>query len=396
MKTRFLIVAAFLFIAFASRTGFALAHDRTLSYSSWHISAQLATVVLTLNEVDVASLKLADSERTLDEYVISHLTLLADGKPCVVESRPRRLTGPAGRIRFQWNVVIPVGAPLDIRGDLFAESNPGHLHFACLNQTEGVTEHVLTSDERLWHIESGNLNSRRATPTRFNDYLLLGVKHIWSGYDHLVFLFALLLSGGMFSGLVRVVTGFTIGHSITLGMAAVGVLRPQGAPIEALIGVSIILVAVENVWLLDRENRLLPITTILLLAVLGGWSCAGFGRIPALCWAGMIVFLSCYYPLLHRSATTESARWIVALIFGLVHGFGFASVLQEAELPSDKLLGALVGFNLGVETGQLALVAIVWPWLLVALTRWRAAVVEVGSAFALLLGVYWMLGRNFL
>jgi hypothetical protein len=396
MKTRFLLRAALTVLTVASLSGLAFAHDRTLSYSSWHISAQQATVTLTLNEVDVASLRLADGERALDQYAISHLTLLAGGKPCAVKSRPLRLTAPEGRIRFEWNVAIPAGAPFDIRSDLFAEGASGHLHFATLHQNDGVTERVLTSAERLWRIESGDLTSVKATPTSFNDYLLLGVKHIWSGYDHLVFLFALLLSGGLFRDLVRVVTGFTIGHSITLGLAALDVFRPQSAPIEALIGLSIVLVAVENVWLLELDNRLLPITTISLLAVLGGWSCAGFGRIPALCWLGMIVFLSCYYPLLHRSAATESARWIVALIFGLVHGFGFASVLQEAELPANKLVGALVGLNLGIEAGQIALVAVVWPGLRVALTRWRAVVVEVGSAFALLLGVYWMLGRNYL
>ncbi len=399
MNSRALRRVTLAVLGFAVLPGLTSAHDRTTSYSSWRISTQRAKIVLTLNEADAESLKLADREDALDQYAMSRLALLADGKPCAVASPLRRLATSAGRIRFEWSVAIPANTALDIRSDLFAEGGSGHLHFASLHQTQtdGVTERVLTSAERSWRIESnGSFTLEKTMPIRFIGYMLVGVEHILSGYDHLVFLFVLLLSGGTFRALVRVITGFTVGHSITLGLAVLGVIRPQSAQIEALIGLSIVLVAVENVWLLGRTDRLLPVTTISLLAVLGGFANAGFGRIPALCWFGMVVFLSCYYPLLHRSAAAESARWVVALIFGLVHGFAFASVLQEAEVTADRLVGALLGFNLGVEAGQIAVVAVAWPMLCFAMARWRDSVIEVGSAVALLFGVYWMAGRNYL
>jgi hypothetical protein len=372
------------------------AHDRTTSYSSWRLSSQQAKVVLTMSEVDVASLRLPDGEAALAQYARSHLILLAAENSCPVEGPTRRLPASAGRIRLEWLIAVPGGSALDIRSDLFGEINSGHLHFASLHQQDGVSERVLTSTEKSWRIESdSDSTSKPALSTGFRDYVRLGIGHIATGYDHLVFLFALLLAGGTFGIVVKVVTGFTIGHSITLALASLNIVRPQSEPIEALIGLSIALVAVENVWLLGRGNRLLPIATILLLAALGICAGAGLGRIPMLCWLGMVLFLSCYYPLLDRGSAAESARWAVALIFGLIHGFGFASVLQEAELPTDRLAGALLGFNLGVEAGQITLVAVAWPLLRIALARWSEQVVQMGSAAALCLGVYWMVARNY-
>jgi hypothetical protein len=110
------------------------------------------------------------------------------------------------------------------------------------------------------------------------------------------------------------------------------------------------------------------------------------------------LFAGCYFGLLARAERPAGLRATVALLFGLVHGFGFAGVLAGLGLPRARLLPALLGFNLGVEAGQLTAVAIAWPLLRMAFRRgerWRLALVDYGSASALAVGVFWFVSRAF-
>lgn len=149
-------------------------------------------------------------------------------------------------------------------------------------------------------------------------YFRLGLEHIITGFDHLLFLLALVLLVGRGWMVVRVVTAFTIAHSITLGLATLGLISVSTAAIEVLIALSIVFVAIELVT--SRSAK---------------------------------ASLTLRYP------------WLVAFLFGLLHGLGFAGALAAIGLPSDATLEALLLFNLGVEIGQLA-------FILSAITIWRA------------------------
>jgi len=246
--------------------------------------------------------------------------------------------------------------------------------------------------------EPSAAGTRESGGTTVADYIRLGIEHILSGYDHLAFLLALLLIGGGFSQVARVVTGFTVGHSITLGLVVLGYLRPDPAPVEALIGFSIALVAAENVWLTSRRSPVLPWAIAAALGVIAIAAEYGYGRVPALTLSGLAVFSLCYFGWLRRTSRVASLRWAIAFIFGLVHGCAFAGVLVEAGLATERLAAALFGFNLGVEAGQLAAVAVVWPVLRQLETRredWRLAVLQYGSTVVLALGVFWFVRRAF-
>jgi hypothetical protein len=141
--------------------------------------------------------------------------------------------------------------------------------------------------------------------------VLLGVEHILTGWDHLLFLLGLLLPGGGVLALAKIITAFTVAHSITLSLAVLDVVTLPDRLIEAVIALSIAAVAAENVFL----------------------------------------------------RTTVRRRWIVSLCFGLVHGFGFSSALRELGLPAHGLLLSLGGFNVGVELGQALVVAVALPLL---------------------------------
>lgn len=154
-----------------------------------------------------------------------------------------------------------------------------------------------------------------ATPGMFSvagAFLVHGIQHIMGGFDHLLFVFGLLLLVGNGWMLVKTITAFTLAHSITLALAALGAVRLPGPPVEATIALSILLLAVE----IARKNR------------------------------GDVSF-------------TIQWPWVVAFCFGLLHGFGFAGALAEIGLPQRDLPLALFTFNVGVEIGQLMFVAVV-------------------------------------
>ena len=373
------------------------AHDRTTSYSSWYVSEGQARVVLSLSEVELTTLAFPRNRQDAPEqYAVEHLVMLADSQPCAVVRQPHRLDAPPGRVMLEWVVAIPDGKSISICRDLFVAVFPGHLHFVNLHRHEGTAQRVLAKADRCWDLGVGAFtNGSAAASTTLGGYWILGVEHIATGYDHLVFLLALLLCGGTFGSLIKVVSGFTVGHSITLGMASLGLVRPEIGPIEALIGLSIVLVAVENVWLIGSRSWLLPAVLIVLLCSQAVCAAGGFGRISSLSSFGLAIFLSCYFPLLNRNQNAKNSRWSIALIFGLIHGFGFASILEAADVPADRLPAVLVSFNLGVEAGQVMLVAFAWPLLVWALARFGTIVVELGSGATLGLGMYWLVARAY-
>jgi hydrogenase/urease accessory protein HupE len=180
-------------------------------------------------------------------------------------------------------------------------------------------------------------------------YLLTGIEHIFLGYDHVAFLIAVVLWARRLIPVIKIVTAFTIAHSITLSLAALGIVAIPSRIVEPAIAASIVFVAVENFFSRDIDRR-----------------------------------------------------WRVTFVFGLIHGFGFASALQEIGLPRNAVVPALAAFNIGVEIGQVAIVAIVLPLLgvidrLATVDRAKpvraAGLVYAVSAIISLLGGYWLFAR---
>jgi hypothetical protein len=133
------------------------------------------------------------------------------------------------------------------------------------------------------------------------------------------------------------------------------------------------------------------------LAGLAGAAARGWGAVPAATLFGLALFAWCYFELVEHATRPELLRWAVAFVFGLVHGFGFASVLIEAQLPPARLAAALFGFNVGVELGQLAVVTLGWLVLVTigsAASPMRRRVAEAGSAAICGLGLYWFVTRG--
>jgi hydrogenase/urease accessory protein HupE len=202
---------------------------------------------------------------------------------------------------------------------------------------------VFTPENRTLTLEQG------VTPfwSQVKSFVILGIEHILTGYDHLLFLLALLALGGSFRYLLKVVSAFTVAHSITLTLATLNLIYLPPRFVESVIALSIAYVAAENLW----RNR----------------------------------------------DKAERWRWLLTFVFGLIHGMGFAGILQEMAIPRSSLATSLISFNVGVELGQIAFLSVAFLILLL-LKRWSWDTwIRYGASLtAVAAGTYWFVQRAFL
>lgn len=227
---------------------------------------------------------------------------------------------------------------LSIRDDLFDVLGPDHHTLAKVETGGEIRELAFATEAREAHVSLGAHEPVRDE----GSFLRLGVQHILTGYDHLLFLGALLLRGGRFFSVFKIITAFTVAHSITLALAVLGLVAIPERLVECVIAVSIVYVALENIFFRDAPSQ----------------------------------------------------RWVVSFLFGLVHGFGFASALNPLHLPPRHLAMALLGFNLGVEAGQALVVTVLLPILVwMRASRWERRAVQTASSVVAVLGFVWFVER---
>lgn len=379
------------------------AHQTSLSYSTWELDAKGAFVRARISQLDLSRLGLAfeggaAGADPVAAYLEGHLGLSAGGIRCAATSAPTPREAPEGWTDYAWRVSCGAGGARSIESTLFLDVAPSHLHFTRVVDADGhSTERVLSEAEPRWNLPAAAA-APVAGPQRGStlvDYVSLGIEHILTGWDHIAFALALLLLAANLREVAVLATSFTAAHSVTLALATLGVVRPPAAPVEAMIGFSIALVAAENVWIVSGRGRAVPFAIAAgLLALLAAPVCT----VPRLALAGLALFSLCHFGWLALSQRPAALRAAVAFAFGLIHGFGFAGVLAQLELPREHLVPALFGFNFGVELGQLSVVAVAWPllWALARAGGARAAALaaEAGSAAVCGLGVYWFLVRS--
>jgi hypothetical protein len=387
-------LAALAALAWAGSAG---AHARSMSYSTWQLTRDGARVELRIKAIELTR---EPPEHAWTRVLPEELRLFAGGAPCRAEEARRPATAPEGWAVFRWSVACGPG-PRRIESALLQGIAADHTHFLRIDPPPddpgaGLRERVLVTDrDGPFELEG---DAGESAPDTLLAYVGLGTLHIATGWDHLAFVIALLLLAGSLREVAGLVTGFTLGHSLTLGLAVLGVVRPDAVAVEVLIGFSIALVAAENGWLLAQRDRIVPIaigSSLVLAAALAG---LGVGELGAVAWSGLALFTACHFGLLRQAARPAMLRAGIAFAFGLVHGFGFAGILMELELPASKLVLALFGFNAGVELGQLAVVGAAWP-ILYGLSRLRGPAhrltAEVASAAIFGLGLFWVVSRNF-
>jgi hydrogenase/urease accessory protein HupE len=287
-----------------------------------------------------------------------------------LETRVELVAGDSVNIRCVYP--RPAAGRLTLRAIKLATLPPGHRQFVMISDAQGATLAGKLLSAKDDHMEiTLDVVEIRSTPAQvplhqpeaagapaathriappeslFFEFLRLGVRHIWTGYDHLLFLFALLVVCRSFRSIVAIISCFTLAHSATLALATLNIVNLPSRITEPAIAASILFVGVENILCRGAEPR----------------------------W-----------------------RWVLTLAFGLIHGFGFASVLRERGVGAggQGVAMPLFTFNLGVEIGQIAIASVVLPiiWLLRKNEWFARSGVPVLSALVAAAGLYWFLART--
>jgi hypothetical protein len=296
-------------------------------------------------------------EQEIAGLLLNKISLGSPGAPCSLDPGPIALDLRGG----EYFMILPLsglckttGGLLQAGYDLMFDIDPQHRGLIDVRRDNEVYSGVTTPTTKVLQFGAGTENLRDTILA----YIHQGAHHIWIGYDHILFLVTLLLPAvlnrmknkwlpvddlaGAFWGIAKVVTAFTLAHSVTLSVAAFGIVELPPRLTESTIAASVMVAAINNI-----------------------------------------------YPVITRRL------WVVAFVFGLIHGFGFASVLTEFGLPPDRKLVALISFNVGVELGQLAIVAALLPVLFFArrTIAYTSVVIPVGSIVISTIALIWFIER---
>jgi HupE / UreJ protein len=259
----------------------------------------------------LSALEVTAHQKDIQKFLSEKIRLTASGqkndtltiKSTIAKKLPSNLTATPdthSSLLLQYHWVEPVNQ-LQMHYDLFV---PGVSTARCLVQVfrnDRVDNFVFTPDSKNAALIDIPINQK------ISSFVRLGIEHIWTGYDHILFLISLLMLGGELGYLLKVVTAFSLSHSVTLFLAALNIISVPSRWVEIAIALSIAYIASENLW--QKEPK---------------------------------------------------ARWQLAFAFGLIHGLGFSSALQELDLPRTNLVTSLASFSVGIELGQFAIVLVVY------------------------------------
>lgn len=287
--------------------------------------------------------ELAAARPRLLRLAESALALESDGRMLALKAPPELQIDDTTGLRFQLTFELPPTQMLLVTSEIISELQPGHSQIVMVRDAAGAKLGETVLDRNKPTVEIPLLATAGQKPvSAVREFLVLGLEHILTGWDHLAFLFGLLIVGGKLRDALKVITSFTVAHSLTLALATFNLIYIPSTIVEPIIAASIIYVGVENILRRDFHNR-----------------------------------------------------WMLTFAFGLIHGCGFASILREMGVGANgsSVVGPLVWFNLGVEAGQLAIAALMLPviWQLKKFfpRRW----VPVMSVALIILGSYFLVQR---
>lgn len=401
-KYKHIFLVSFIFILLSFPVN---AHQLSRSFSKWEINDKDVEVSFTVPARQVTLLAAlegpqASLDKLLARHLERHLKIYNSKDECNKLGEIQSSYDANGYVRGQIKFICENnGDEILIKNNSFFPVSIGHVHFARIkiNDTDWQ-ESIFTSSrpEATFSLLTGK--SDQSKFEIFIDYIYLGFDHILEGYDHLAFLFAILLITFQFRKMLLSITGFTLGHSITLALASLGYIQPAGEAIEALIGFTILLVAYEALTVDEKNKYPFAFIITLLIFILALISLFTGGNINLMTWLGLVIFTFFYNILLEDRKQAERLNPLITVVFGLIHGFGFAGVLTELGLPKDGLIVGLLGFNLGVELGQILVISIVLIILFLLgktyLARYKKLIYNLTGMSLIALGVFWFVGRS--
>jgi hypothetical protein len=380
------------------------AHTRSESYSHWYLSDTSITGTITIPLREVMLLyQDADSNippRELFRDILNKHTAITSGDTSCSRKTSNILQAASGFVRIEMQFDCGAEKPSVLHYRALFDSAPGHVHYAKLHRGDTLlAEQLITDTADTWDISNVDTTARSYS---FAAFLVIGAKHISGGLDHIAFLLGLLLISGSVSRSIIAVTGFTLGHSISLAAAVLGYVSADGQLVEAFIGFTVALVAVEY-FLAQRQTAVRYAFSSMALAWLIGAAALALDLLTTralFAYLGIGLFALCYLLAARDLARRGDSRVSVLLFvattcFGLVHGFGFAGFLMETGTLGTSLFIPLLGFNVGVEIGQLVLIAAALTAASVLRNRVPDSAAPLLAASLCGIGIFWFVGRTF-
>ncbi len=298
---------------------------------------------------EITAEELTAALKTLGESVSRDMEFYFDGRRVMPTEVKPRMSESYLEVELLFTNITT--QKIKVRSNMIRRLTPEHQEMVSIldEQEKEIFVRTLTpANNEFELIRTNSMTVASAAPenatlTMLGTTIRKGMYHIFTGYDHLLFLFALLVMCESFGSVVKIITCFTIAHSLTLGLAGLGIVPVNSRVIEPMIAATIVYVGIEN--------------------------------------------------LLHLK--TIQWRWVITFLFGLIHGFGFASGLKELGISSKNILLPVLSFNLGVELGQVCIAVLILPilWRLKKMPNFTPRWVPACSLVVVALGSYWFIQR---
>ena len=346
------------------------AHYFSESFSKWNVvdnKVEANFSLLTLESTRIFQVENYQKimfEENLSEtdvfkiYLSQHLKVTSEGKNCSLVDEIKELNSQEGSLNLSLNFECPSNKEIKIINNALFNLVQSHIHIARIY----IDNNLYTEKALFFNDQSIDLNEEKENNSfsnSFYKFFSLGLDHILSGYDHLLFILGLLLLVTNLKRLLLVITGFTIGHSLTLSLSVINIVQVKSSLVEALIGYTIMFVGLEYLYKENNDHRvsMIFITTLsLLLLIFGNLINPNF---PYFLILGILLFSLGYFYLLKNLNSENNLLSIITIIFGLIHGFGFGGFLLGSKISSENIFSGLLGFNLGVEVGQIIFVLLI-------------------------------------
>lgn len=344
---------------------FSYAHYFSESYSNWIISDNKVSATFTILKLEATRVLQIDKfqeigqEKQLSEgevfleYFKPRISVLESSKECLLDNAPSLINGKDEYHTIELGYLCESTNSIKIINNVLFDIAQSHVHLSRISINDQILEKALFYNDQTIFINDLKTKKEKSFVDSLTNFISTGMNHILTGFDHLIFLMGLIILVNNFKHLLIVITGFTLGHSVTLALVALNIVVPNTLMIEALIGFTILFIAAE--YMMKEEKNFIPIIAILLSILTFAAISSLFLQISMtlISFVALILITIGYFGILRNLENKSSFRMIITSLFGVIHGFGFGTFLFNSEFDQTNIISALFGFNLGVEIGQI-------------------------------------------
>ena len=360
----------FLLLILFSFTKASHAHYFSESYSNWSIIDNKVSATFTILKLEATRVLQIDSFQELGkekelsegevflEYFKSRISVLNSGNQCTLKKQATLVDGKKEYHTIEFMYLCDATDSIKIINNVLFDIAQSHVHLSRIKKDNKIFEKALFYNDQTILLDNIDQDEEKSFFSNLSSFIYSGIIHILTGLDHLIFLIGLFILVNNFKHLLLVITGFTVGHSITLALVALDIVMPNTLMIEALIGFTIIFIAAEYMIKDSKLSNRIVSVLVSILVLIGLSSLVLEIPISLITSFALILITIGYFGIIKSIKNYGIFRIIITSLFGLIHGFGFGVFLFNSEFNQSNILSALFGFNIGVEIGQIILLLV--------------------------------------